>query len=415
MNKKFIKVLKELKNSLGDDARALADAIQSAISEAENAEETITLTQLTEKLNEVLNQAEESSNVEIENRIDKLKLELKNDFNGAKKRNEYLASKQATKDFLNTVRTARNGDEQRQMWQAKLVENGLSGVEYPVEIAEEVLTKWEENTGLAGRVKKVASKTFKILFTEQDKTSADLRAKGHKRGKNKIPQNLILKPKQLNQQLLYVDLYVDRIDIVNIDNDTALFNWIVEELNFMLNYEVERAILRGDNRLSNSDDKVSTIESVGGKEVTDIFTIVDTADGDLSLLENLKRLIDKLVTNGREIWVYAPKSNITTLQKFNYGAGGAVQFLPVENVAGQLGVAELKPFDLDEGVEAVVLCPDYYYRIGGEPFGEDWTIYEKNQEAFRAEVAIGGGVAKPFSSGVLLASGAEVEGEAPAS
>ena len=41
----------------------------------------------------------------------------------------------------------------------------------------------------------------------------------------------------------------------------------------------------------------------------------------------------------------------------------------------------------------VMITPDLYYRIGGDVFGDTWSIYEKNQVGYMSEVAAGGAIA----------------------
>lgn len=404
MNKKLINMLKAFKNSLGDDAKELAAAISEAIAEAEASEEVVTADELSKKLEEVIasmKKADEEAVEEIQNKFDKFKIEMKNDFNHRGGSN-YLDSPQAVKDFVNCIRNASSGSEHTKLWKEVLIKNDITGLAYPTEIFAEIQTKWEGNTGLVNAIRKISNKAIKIPYTTQDKSDLDVRAKGHKKGKVKLPQNLVLNDKQINLQFIYKDLPIDRIDLVSIEDDAALIRWVVEELAFMLAYEIERAILIGDGRTS-GDDRITTIEAIGSKTVTDAWTVVTPRTKD-TLIEDIKALLDTMVDKGRGIWLFMSKQNITALQEFKAATGATTQYQSLDVIKNALGVEEIKAFDLGEGIEAIAMVPDLYFRAGGEPFGEKWTIYEKNQEAFRSEVAIGGAIGGLLSTGVLTAA-----------
>lgn len=408
MNKKLINMLKAFKNSLGDDAKELADAISAAIAEAEASEEVVTADKLSKKLEEVIasmkkeaEKAAEEAVEEIQNKFDKFKIEMKNAFNHRGGSN-YLDSPQAVKDFMNCIRKASSGGEHTKLWKEVLIKNDITGLAYPTELFAEIQTKWEGNTGLVNAIRKISNKAIKIPYTTQDKSDLDVRAKGHKKGKVKLPQNLVLNDKQINLQFVYKDLPIDRIDLVSIEDDAALIRWVVEELAFMLAYEIERAILIGDGRTS-GDDRITTIEAIGSKTVTDAWTVVTPRTKD-TLIEDIKALLDTMVDKGRGIWLFMSKQNITALQEFKAATGATTQYQSLDVIKNALGVEEIKAFDLGEGIEVVAMVPDLYFRSGGEPFGEKWTIYEKNQEAFRSEVAIGGAIGGLLSTGVLTAA-----------
>ena len=404
MNKKLINMLKAFKNSLGDDAKELAAAISEAIAEAEASEAVVTADELSKKLEEVvasMKKADEEAVEEIQNKFDKFKIEMRNAFNH-RGGNNYLDSPQAVKDFVNCIRNASSGSEHTKLWKEVLIKNDITGLAYPTEIFAEIQTKWEGNTGLVNAIRKISNKAIKIPYTTQDKSDLDVRAKGHKKGKVKLPQNLVLNDKQINLQFIYKDLPIDRIDLVSIEDDAALIRWVVEELAFMLAYEIERAILIGDGRTS-GDSRITTIEAIGSKTVTDAWTVVTPRTKD-TLIEDIKALLDTMVDKGRGIWLFMSKQNITALQEFKAATGATTQYQSLDVIKNALGVEEIKAFDLGEGIEAIAMVPDLYYRSGGEPFGEKWTIYEKNQEAFRSEVAIGGAIGGLLSTGVLTAA-----------
>lgn len=413
MRKKLINFLKKFQNELSDDATDLAVAVKALIAEAENAEEEVTFDDLKEALKGLLNKEEVE---EIVNGLhDKFKLELRNDFsgNGKSKGQNYLDSEKSTKDFLNSIVEAHSkGTKVSEVWQKKLIENDVTGLVYPSSIATEIKTKWRDGTGLFSAIEKVHDSHFKIPYSAQDQNVVNVRARGHKKGKKKTPLNIVLNAKQINLSAVYADIDVHNVDIARLSsNSTTFLNWVVKKSYQQLIYEVERAIIIGDGRTAAADNKVRDIEAIGTKTVSDAWTIVDTATGN-DLRKDVRTLTDQLLaSNGAERWGYARQETITELCEFVYGDGGTVDFRDPDVVAKGLGLNRLIPYEMPEGVEMVVITPEEYYRIGGEPFGLQWDAYIENKRNFRSEIFMGGAIAGLFSTGVLLA--AEVEEESP--
>ena len=422
LKSKEMKMLRLFANSLDEEGGALKSAINDLLTEMEESEDTFTKDEVVESVKELL-EASQVSKEELEEKLEELEEELEVEIEnklrkhlengmGGKKKSDYLNSPQAVKDFANTIRNAKTGKEQKELWRKKLIENGsgdpvygIDSLPYPVAVHTEIMTNWESNTGLIGSIRKISNKAIKIPYTEQDKENVKVRAKGHVKKNVKVAQELEVESKQILLKAIYKDLPLDRIDLVNIEDDTALINWVVEELLFMLTYELERAILIGDGRAAGVDKIATTDVEAIVKSTADAWTsIVET---DTTLIEDVKTMVDTIVSKGKDIWLYLPKNILSALQKQKLGFGGTVQFVPLQNLKDQLGVAEIKTFDFDsaksnnKAVYAIALVPDLYFRVGGEPFGEQWTIYERNQEAFRSEIFFGGQIAGLASTAIL--------------
>ena len=95
----------------------------------------------------------------------------------------------------------------------------------------------------------------RIKSMAADLTEEDARARGYMKGNLKKEQVFSLLKRTTDPQTIYKKQKIDRDDAVDI-TDFDVVAWIKEEMRFMLNEEIARAILIGDGRLSSSDDKI---------------------------------------------------------------------------------------------------------------------------------------------------------------
>lgn len=95
----------------------------------------------------------------------------------------------------------------------------------------------------------------RIKSMAADLTEDDARARGYIKGNLKKEQVFSLLKRTTDPQTIYKKQKIDRDDAVDI-TDFDVVAWIKEEMRFMLNEEIARAILIGDGRLSSSDDKI---------------------------------------------------------------------------------------------------------------------------------------------------------------
>ena len=95
----------------------------------------------------------------------------------------------------------------------------------------------------------------RIKSMAADLTEDDARARGYIKGNLKKDQVFSLLKRTTDPQTIYKKQKIDRDDAVDI-TDFDVVAWIKEEMRFMLNEEIARAILIGDGRLASSDDKI---------------------------------------------------------------------------------------------------------------------------------------------------------------
>jgi len=106
---------------------------------------------------------------------------------------------------------------------------------------------------LMGSVHHTPFARVKMMFA--DITEDEARARGYMKGKKKIEEVFTLLKRSFSPQTIYKKQKLDRDDIVDI-TDFDVVGWIREEMRFMLQEEIARAVLVGDGRNDASDDKI---------------------------------------------------------------------------------------------------------------------------------------------------------------
>jgi hypothetical protein len=106
----------------------------------------------------------------------------------------------------------------------------------------------------------VISGTRKTPFSRIKTMSADLtyedaRAKGYIKGNLKKEQFFGLQKRTTSPQTIYKKQKLDRDDIIDI-TDFDIVAWLKEEMRFMLEEEIARALLVGDGRAVDDEDKI---------------------------------------------------------------------------------------------------------------------------------------------------------------
>lgn len=109
-------------------------------------------------------------------------------------------------------------------------------------------------------VQKVISGTHHTPFSRiksqfADITEDEARARGYIKGKEKKEEVFTTLKRTTDPQTIYKKQKLDRDDIIDI-TDFDIVAWIKSEMRVMLNEEIARAILIGDGRPADSDDKI---------------------------------------------------------------------------------------------------------------------------------------------------------------
>lgn len=431
--KSVAQLAKELRNALrrnflSEDGKALAEAIGEVIAEAENSEEEISAEELDKRIKaafEALKPEEEKKPEETAEEItetENFKLAVnrilsENAAGKGAKGSSYLASKNAVKDFARTIHTSASGEEFRENWRAVLAKNGVTGMAYPEQVEAGINTAWANANGLFMALRYVSPREFRIMYSAAD-TAAQL-AHGHKVGATKKEQVIPAQGKKLSLQMVYKWLPVNRLDMQALEQPEVFIQWVTTELTERLLYTIERTIVAGDPNASVTEDAITCFESIGTKTAADAFTLyygTNTSATAAKVTDLYKMLITaalEIRNNGRDTWLFINKTDLGALLTADFNVTGVPIGAGLDTLAARLGVAKVVAVDYlagsltkaaQKGTAAVFITPDLYYRIGGDLFGDTWTIFEKNQQGYMAEVATGGGIAGLESTAVIAAT-----------
>ena len=414
------------RNFLSEDGKALAEAIGTVIAEAENSEEEVSAEELNNRIKaafEALKPEEKDPEktaeevAETENFKLAVNRILSENLAGKCKGSSYLSSANAVKDFARAIHISTSGEEFRENWRAVLTKNGVTGMAYPEQVEAGINTAWANANGLFMALRYVSPREFRIMYSAAD--TANQLAHGHKVGASKKEQVIPAQGKKLSLQMIYKWLPVNRLDMQAMEQPDVFVQWVTTELTERLLYTIERTIVAGDPNASETEDAITCFESIGTKTAADAFTLyygVNTSATAAKVTDIYKLLITaalEIRNNGRDTWLFINKTDLGALLTADFNVTGVPIGAGLDTLAARLGVAKVVAVDYlsgsltktgQKGTAAVFITPDLYYRIGGDLFGDTWTIFEKNQQGYMAEVATGGGIAGLESTAVVAAT-----------
>jgi len=389
-----------MKNTVTPEAQALIDEINSILSELQNDPDIeYSADDLKARISELL----ATQVAEMENKL-KNTFQIKNSVDNVKYR----------KMFADAMRNAagRGKGAFAEEFNKICVKNGITSMPTIVEVFPEILTKFEQ-TSMLSKLRKLGQYSLQIPVSLQDDSEENVRAKGHAVLTNeKVDQNLVITPKTLSLGAIYKKISVPKLLSYQVQDDAALFQWLVEELIARIDNEIQRVILVGDGRASDSVNKINSFETIGTKTAADAYTVYKNKAASLPTLEDVRDLIDDMSTD-RPISIYANPKMITALKKYVAASGGSVTYMTDEVLADQLGVAEIIrtrmlttsiPTDTSKNPVLIAMQHDNYGYVGNDLFTVDYEKWDYNADVFLAEIFAGGGIIKPMSTGLITVS-----------
>lgn len=291
-------------------------------------------------------------------------------------------------------------------------------------------------TKLMGKVHHTPFSRIKSLYANI--TEDEARAKGYIKGKLKKEEVFSTLKRTTDPQTIYKKQKLDRDDIIDIV-DFDVVAWIKAEMEVMLDEEEARAILIGDGRTADSEDKIKEdkirpiVKDVGLYNTIIKVTVPATAtQGEIA-----KATINAII-RGRKHYKGSGKpdfwttEDVTTEMLLLEDSIGHAIYKTEAELATKLRVSEIIPVEPMEGqkisitegsttkeyplIGVVVNMADY--NIGADKGGEK-TMFEDfdidyNQQKYLIEKRVSGALVKPFSALTIVldqvaASGASVE------
>ena len=396
-------IKRRVANAFSEKGQEAADAIRALIDELESAEVEVDETALAEKIQEVLANAEPNTKTEeaIANAIAK-RMQAITDTVGAKN-----LSAAVKNQISAAILRAASKEEVKNAVNAVLVKNDVTGLTFEDVVDYAVVESW----GDLNPIFKQLHKTFftKFFYNGQDVKTATLLAKQWDKSGDteKKIQEIAVTGKQILTKYIYKRQRAAQEDLDEIEKAGGLTNFlrfINEELDRMIVNTIVMAILIGDN-VNELADRVTTFETIGSKNVSDLFTKVLNPDGETVTLKDFRRACDAVKNpNGKRKVAILSTSMLSQISEFKYSGTGTIMYRSTDEVAKQLGVDEVILCDLldpEEGIYGIVMLPDGYWYNEKNAISVAYPKYEENVMNYQKERNIGGAIHDLFSTAVL--------------
>lgn len=396
-------IKRRVANAFSEKGQEAADAIRALIDELESAEVEVDETALAEKIQEVLANAEPNTKTEeaIANAIAK-RMQAITDTVGAKN-----LSAAVKNQISAAILRAASKEEVKNAVNAVLVKNDVTGLTFEDVVDYAVVESW----GDLNPIFKQLHKTFftKFFYNGQDVKTATLLAKQWDKSGDteKKIQEIAVTGKQILTKYIYKRQRAAQEDLDEIEKAGGLTNFlrfINEELDRMIVNTIVMAILIGDN-VNELADRVTTFETIGSKNVSDLFTKVLNPEGETVTLKDFRRACDAVKNpNGKRKVAILSTTMLSQISEFKYSGTGTIMYRSTDEVAKQLGVDEVILCDLldpEEGIYGIVMLPDGYWYNEKNAISVAYPKYEENVMNYQKERNIGGAIHDLFSTAVL--------------
>lgn len=251
-----------------------------------------------------------------------------------------------------------------------------------------------------------------------DITEDEARAKGYIKGKQKKEEVFTTLKRTTDPQTIYKKQKMDRDDIIDI-TDFDVVAWIKAEMRVMLNEEIARAILIGDGRPSDSEDKIQENHVRPVVKDVPLFNTVIKVEvaADASPSDIADATIDAIIRGKKHYkgsgtpTFFTNEDSVTEMLLIKDGIGHKLYKTEAE-LATTLRVKEIVPVEPMEGYELEIDGKTYPligtivnlsdYNVGADKGGaiemfEDFDI-DFNQQKYLIETRMSGALIKPFSA-----------------
>ena len=307
------------------------------------------------------------------------------------------------------------------------LQHGIEHIDEPGYLFPEVknLNREPEFVGRdMGWVGKVMSGVHRTPFSRIKSLQADIReedarALGYMKGNLKKEEVFTLLKRTTDPQTVYKKQKLHRDDVLDItDFDVVAF--VKKEMRMMLEEEIARAILVGDGRLPDSDDKImdTHIRSIANEEalyaIHHNVVVEDKSDAEAKakamIRESLRARKD--YKGSGEPTLFCSESVLTEMLLLE-DANGRVIYDSVAKLATAMRVKEIVTVPVMEGAQNLAKTKNVLgiivnlrdYNVGADKGGqvsmfEDFDI-DYNAQKYLIETRCSGALIKPFSAIVL--------------
>ena len=249
-------------------------------------------------------------------------------------------------------------------------------------------------------------------------TADEARAKGYIKGNRKKEEVFTLLKRTTVPTTIYKKQKLDRDDVVDI-TDFDVVAWLKMEMRMMLDEEIARAILVGDGRLSDSDDKINEqcIRPIASDD--DLYCVkAKVSVGAAATEDEIAKAFIKTVIKSRKEYKGSGSPTLFTTEDVLTNCllledkNGRIIYDTVDKLATALRVKEIVTVEVMEGAKTkvesqdkplmalMVNLVDYY--VGADKGGavnmfDDFDI-DYNQQKYLMETRCSGALVKPYSA-----------------
>lgn len=336
----------------------------------------------------------------------------------------YLKTKQAVTDFAEVLKSHMGADSEdvKKAWESHLTTKGITNPEalLPEAVVSSITDAFDKSV-LWGLLKKSGLTVLKRGVNIN--TGLSSRARGHKRGTDKKEQDITVVTKEVRAQYVYKYITLDKETLR--ENDTnAIINYVMSELPVQIVNEIERAIVIGDGRATDDDDKISKLEAIVDASTADVTPDTANPNGAFKAVTHLTgtttdNVLDLLVDADEAVKaegdrvIFAKRSFVSKLKKLK-DTNGAFMFPFGADLAAALGVKGLFTPTWMEASEydLVEFALPAYELVGDNTIDSfDNFILQKNKYEYLQEIYVGGALTAREAAVTLKISSTAPAGE----
>lgn len=338
----------------------------------------------------------------------------------------YLGTKDAMEAFASIlednpatdIKDKSASERVRAAWQSHLdVKMGVTNPEIflPTPLIQEIEDAFNNGGEIWQRVSKTGMDSFNAAWdTNSDPDAESGRASGYNRSleDEKREQELTFAERIIRPQFVYKYITLNKEDVKEQRTTGALVRFVLSELPRRIIREIERAIVTGDGRVSNSPYKIQEGNPRG------FFSIKGDAAGSSpqattytpvagkTVYENLRRARAQIKAEGGVILV--AKEGLLLDMEFEQNDNGGFLFAPGSDLARFIKVdAVVEPDWMENDTNDAYMFVPSFYRVVGDQSIEAFQnfLLKTNKNEYLQEIWAGGGLTA-IKSGVAIAPAA---------
>lgn len=314
---------------------------------------------------------------------------------------DYLKTKGAALDFVRILMDNEgSSNSARKAWEANLAEKGVTNLDkiLPEAVLVAIDDAFVNYDGILNHVTK--DPRYAVRVALQSQVAA---AKGHKAGKTKKDESFEFSDFTINSATVYIKYTFEYADLKK-DTTGNYFNYVMKELAKGFIRAVERAMVIGDGKTSNADDKITEIKSIAEETEAALFATqeidVKGASFDQTTLEALVAGLDQMAATATPILITSKTiaRKLKTAKDQDGRYLDPTPFAPLSTSGNVISGYTVYIYDWMEGAANPILAvaDKAYHMIGDDVSADRFEDYDVTVNRRHIELAsvIGGRLAQ---------------------